>query len=362
MAARQWIERLDDPAPGLRICLYGTGSLGSDMAHILAENRPDLKIVCFGDSHRTGRHLGLEIRGPEQLAARRDWDLILIASQFHAEIADALEQRGLGPLAAIDPEIRGRLFTDAQKVEIARTRALFHREEDRLLYDLLIRARNTNLRDLSDHVARHGWTEAQQYLDFVRFAQMRVVIEGGVLGGENALAFLERMPAGGRLIGFEPDLETYTHSPLRKDLARHDIEVVPLALWHEPAELRFLTERGPERVGSSRVVGDGPEHADTTVQGITLDSFVAERGLERVDFIKLDIEGAEPNALRGAVATLTRFRPQLAICIYHQRAHLYEIPLWLDDHLTGYRYALGHYGPDIWETVFYAVPEELMRD
>ncbi len=49
----------------------------------------------------------------------------------------------------------------------------------------------------------------------------------------------------------------------------------------------------------------------------SLDDFVAERGLSRVDFIKADIEGYEADTLRGAVELLRKFKPKLTICSYH---------------------------------------------
>jgi len=58
-------------------------------------------------------------------------------------------------------------------------------------------------------------------------------------------------------------------------------------------------------------------HADVSVETITLDDFVKERKLERVDFIKSDIEGFERNMLQGAQETLKNFAPKLALCTCH---------------------------------------------
>ena len=54
------------------------------------------------------------------------------------------------------------------------------------------------------------------------------------------------------------------------------------------------------------------------VPATTVDVTVQELGLERVDFVKMDIEGSEGLALRGAADTLGRFRPEMALCIYHR--------------------------------------------
>ena len=54
-----------------------------------------------------------------------------------------------------------------------------------------------------------------------------------------------------------------------------------------------------------------------TVNVTTIDEFVKSNNIEKVDFIKADIEGAERDMLRGATEVLKKFAPKLAICIYH---------------------------------------------
>jgi hypothetical protein len=59
--------------------------------------------------------------------------------------------------------------------------------------------------------------------------------------------------------------------------------------------------------------------------------------------IKMDVEGAEPDALLGAERTLRCHRPGLAISLYHQPDHLWEVPLWLASLNLGYKmYIRGH--------------------
>jgi FkbM family methyltransferase len=86
----------------------------------------------------------------------------------------------------------------------------------------------------------------------------------------------------------------------------------------------------------------------------TLDDYAATKG-GRVDFIKMDIEGAEMEALRGAAGVIKEFKPRLAISGYHKPQDLWEIPRFLKELNPGYQITFGHHTPIIWESVFYAV-------
>jgi hypothetical protein len=80
----------------------------------------------------------------------------------------------------------------------------------------------------------------------------------------------------------------------------------------------------------------------------------AAEGLSRIDFIKLDIEGAEASALRGASRTIREDKPRLAISLYHRLQDFYELPLLLRGLNPGYRFAIDHYSIHSEETVLYA--------
>ena len=76
---------------------------------------------------------------------------------------------------------------------------------------------------------------------------------------------------------------------------------------------------------------------------------------EYVTFIKMDIEGAERDALTGAADLIRRCRPDLAICVYHSVSDLWEIPLMIHEIEPSYRLYMRHHTPLIYETVCYAV-------
>jgi hypothetical protein len=79
---------------------------------------------------------------------------------------------------------------------------------------------------------------------------------------------------------------------------------------------------------------------------------------QKVDFIKLDIEGAEQDALCGAKETIKKYTPILAICIYHKAQDWYKIPQIVLDINPNYKLYLRHYMEGIYETVMYFIPQK----
>ena len=72
------------------------------------------------------------------------------------------------------------------------------------------------------------------------------------------------------------------------------------------------------------------------------------------DFIKMDIEGSELQALVGAELTLRTHRPKLAIAVYHKADDLITIPDYLDGLQLGYRFYLDHFSTNAEETILFA--------
>ena len=76
-----------------------------------------------------------------------------------------------------------------------------------------------------------------------------------------------------------------------------------------------------------------------------------------VGCIKMDIEGAEPYALRGASRLIQRHKPSLAICTYHSLEHLWELPLFIHSLVPEYTIRFRHHTRSMFETVCYASVE-----
>jgi hypothetical protein len=91
------------------------------------------------------------------------------------------------------------------------------------------------------------------------------------------------------------------------------------------------------------------------VPTVTIDGLVESGRVAKVDFIKMDIEGAEVEALKGAEQTLRNFRPRLAICLYHRPSDFETIPKFIDSLGLGYRFYFNHYTMHAEESVLFCV-------
>lgn len=103
------------------------------------------------------------------------------------------------------------------------------------------------------------------------------------------------------------------------------------------------------------VLIDGP------VRCSTLESILADYDLTRIDLIKADIEGAERQLIDQLKPVVERYRPQLAICIYHSANDFVDMPRDLMSMCDNYAFYIGHYCYEQWETVLYCIPRERLK-
>jgi FkbM family methyltransferase len=150
---------------------------------------------------------------------------------------------------------------------------------------------------------------------------------------------------------FEPDPSNISKLHANRDmLGLGDVMTChPFGLWDTETVLRFQLHDGGT---NSKIVLDG--EADFSIPVKTIDATLA--GCD-VNFVKMDIEGAELNALRGGLATLRKHRPVLAISIYHSVDDYFSIFTFLREHLEGYRFQIKQHAVTPSETVLYGFPD-----
>lgn len=181
------------------------------------------------------------------------------------------------------------------------------------------------------------------------------IIDAGGCYGDTALYFAHKAGTGGRVYSFEfmpENLNIFMRNlELNPELAER-IRLVERPLWSSSGKKLYLGGKGP-----ATHVTESPGNATAReIQAISIDDLVTAERIPQVDFIKMDIEGAELEALKGARETIRRYRPKLAISIYHHLDDFVTIPRWIADLGLDYEFALRHFTIHQEETVLFAVP------
>jgi FkbM family methyltransferase len=181
-----------------------------------------------------------------------------------------------------------------------------------------------------------------------------VVVDGGGGYGDTALYFACLVAPSGEVVVLEMDPRNRRiierNLERNRDLASR-MRVTDATLWESSGELLPFLAGGKQSRLQLNPAADGG-----IAETITLDELVARADLPRVDFLKLDVEGAELAALKGAEGVLEEHRPKLAVALYHHPEDLTQIPAHIDELGLGYRLFLDHTSAGWEETVLFAAP------
>jgi FkbM family methyltransferase len=183
-----------------------------------------------------------------------------------------------------------------------------------------------------------------------------VVIDAGACWGEASLYFSYLSAPNGRVLSIEflpSNLDIFKNNlELNTELAKR-IEIIPKAVWSESNLDLDFQDNGPgTTLIASKVVKKGGK-----TETITIDKLVMDKDLPRVDFIKMDIEGAELFALKGAEKTIKKYHPGLAISIYHSLDDFLDIPEYIQSLKMGYKFFIRHFTIHAEETILFATAE-----
>ncbi len=172
------------------------------------------------------------------------------------------------------------------------------------------------------------------------------LVDGGAFTGDTLQSFLAHGLQFEAVAAFEPDAANY--HLLKESVAAlgnilGEVRLFRYGLGREKATLNF-------RAGDS--AGSGLDQSgQTQIEIVALDEFLPDFA---PTFIKLDIEGAESAALRGAAKTIRKFRPRLAVCAYHRPADLWTIPQLIHELEPGYLLSLRYHQWNGFDLVVYA--------
>jgi len=335
------------------IVIFGAGNLGRRVARAV---RPTM--FCDNSRGLWGtEYEGIPIESPET-AVRRYPQATFINAIWHPSRTERIEDRtrqleSLGtskviPFSALLAEHGDCLLPDwfwerpsfyvRHEDEIRRARALMD-AAGRNEFDRQMRLR---LGDPSGQVIDQG----AQYFpdDLFQLSPKEVFVDCGAYDGDTIAEFRRNTnDRFSRIVAFEPDpqnfvaLESSANGDPRIELHRYATgsvqETVHLSISGTASK---ISSAGSCEVEVVRL--------DDVLQGVV------------PTYMKFDIEGSEPAALEGGQQIISRFKPKIAICLYHAPDHLWSIPLRLNELLPDSRFTLRTYVADGWECVCYCVP------
>jgi FkbM family methyltransferase len=175
------------------------------------------------------------------------------------------------------------------------------------------------------------------------------VIDGGACFGDTALAFAAAVGKDGFVYTFDP---LPKHCQIINEVCAMNRSLAPRIKLFAVG----LSDRNYDPPAASAAADgiDPGARLDDSLPTRTIDGLVQSSAIKRVDFIKMDIEGSELAALRGAEQSIRKWTPRLAISLYHRPEDLFSIPLWLNELGCNYEFTLDHYSIHHEETVLYA--------
>ena len=190
----------------------------------------------------------------------------------------------------------------------------------------------------------------QYFINDVSFAKgYSHFVDCGAFNGDTAVALKKNKGLVQKLALFEPDNANFKAlcDNLRINRVAAEAILFPCGVWSQTKMLSFKS-------GNQDTSGIS-EDGDIFVQCVAMDDVIRDF---QPTFIKMDIEGAEYEALLGAEEVIKQYKPDLAISVYHRIQDMWEIPLLIKKFNPDYRLYLRCHGVHGVETILYATSVE----
>lgn len=183
--------------------------------------------------------------------------------------------------------------------------------------------------------------EEQYFEDFLDLNSIEVFVDCGGFDGETTKIFTKKCPNYKKVYFFEPSLKNLNVAKQNLKTVEN-VDFINKGVSDRDETLRFNASLG----SGSNIAPDGEE----TVDVVKIDNYLKDKNA----LLKMDLEGWEMNALRGAEKSIKEFRPNLAICIYHKASDFYEVHEYVKKITDQYKNIyVRHYSQGWNETVMY---------
>jgi FkbM family methyltransferase len=180
-----------------------------------------------------------------------------------------------------------------------------------------------------------------------------IVLDGGGCWGDTALYFANEVGAEGKVYSFEfipNNLAIFEKNLSLNIVLRDRIVLIKKPLWNDSGTKVFFENNGP----GSKISFERFDELSLFSETVSIDDLIRDSNVEMIDFIKMDIEGAEINGLKGASETIKKFKPKLAIALYHSVEDFELIPTLLKEIVPEYKFYFSHCSLNAEESILFA--------
>ncbi|GCD81156.1 FkbM family methyltransferase [Parageobacillus thermoglucosidasius] len=343
------------------IIIFGASEGGRIAKKYLEEKGKKIILFCDNDENKWGKFIDdIPIISPMELRNLRIKSFLIgIASKWYKEIMEQLDEMGLQNYFYIPVDI---IKLDAERSYNVLNEIMDNKNKIEEVYSMLS---DENSKKIFLNMLLHRITgdfniiktsEYRQYLHpLISSKKYKYIIDCGAFEGDTITLFFNFLAKSESLIyGFEPSpavfrkLEKY----IKKFYQNDNIIIEKMGVWSDNTELYFSNSN---EKGADKIENNG----NISIKVISLDKYFSSIPLYNPTFIKMDIEGAELQALKGSKRIISEYNPYLAICIYHDITHFWEVPLLIKEFNANYEFYVGHHSEfDVNETVLYAIPIE----
>lgn len=329
------------------VSIFGAGSFGIKVYKELIKQ--GFNVIKFYDNDEdkyTSKIYDIPIQNPSNINSSSEQ--IVIASLFASEIAEKIRKNGYTKkLTILDPwyeMLNNKIITksDINKLNILYSELKDQESKNNLMSIIQFRTDGTNLKS----------SKYQQYFHSTIFPENDdVIIDGGAFDGDLIRTLNLKDFKHLSLHCFEPDSNNFTKLQNEANLSPINIKTNKLGLWSCSEKLIF--------VSSDKTIGNGckiDDKGDIEINTISIDEYVNFQKIVPT-YIKLDVEGAEYQTIKGAETTIKNHKPKLAISLYHKYNDLWEIPNLIKSINPNYNFYLEHHTNNWYETILYAIED-----
>ena len=351
---------MPSPAFPKQVLVYGAGNKGHQVCSELLARGIDVLAVLDARAKPGQRCNGIPVFVPAAWQSNHDTASTAVVIAIHNEhtpippIQDSLRRMGfmhiLTPIDLCDafPDLPFHYWLAPRSFylpfvgELERLRAMLADQTSHTWLDAVLKFR---IGGDYDCLPDPGLNDQYHPADLPRWPQRLRFIDGGAYTGDTLLQLAADGYGFDAIAAFEPDLGNYRE--LLRNSGCFDTAIcLPCGLAECAKRIGFTSGMG----GGSHIDDSASEQITCVALDETLPGFSP-------NLIKLDVEGAELQALQGAARTIARHRPAIAISVYHHPEHLWRIPFLIESWGLGYRFHLRGHAQSSFDLVLYALPE-----